>query len=91
MCKADSIAYTSSLKGGESLSKEKLPSFSEVFFIMRSEEIRRSVMLDKENSNTGSTIVTGKGPTERSTSEANDQDIPRILATSIMKRRKLWK
>ncbi|RDX72453.1 hypothetical protein CR513_48059, partial [Mucuna pruriens] len=59
MCKADSII----------LGKDKLPSLSEIFFIVRNEEIRRSVMLDKGNSNTRSTMVTGKGPTKRSTFE----------------------
>ncbi|RDY05674.1 Copia protein, partial [Mucuna pruriens] len=51
------------------LGKKKLPSLSEVFFIIRSEETRQSVMLDKGNSNTGSAMVTGKGPTKRSTFE----------------------
>ncbi|RDX85696.1 hypothetical protein CR513_33081, partial [Mucuna pruriens] len=51
------------------LGKEKLPSLSEVFFIVRSEETQRSVMLDKGNSNTGSAMVTRKGPTKRSTSK----------------------
>ncbi|RDX67578.1 hypothetical protein CR513_53530, partial [Mucuna pruriens] len=69
MCKADSIAYTRLVERGESLSKEKLPSLFEVFFIVRSEEIRRSVMLDEGNSNIGSAMVTGKGPTKRSTSK----------------------
>ncbi|RDX61944.1 hypothetical protein CR513_59778, partial [Mucuna pruriens] len=36
---------------------------------IRSEEIRRLVMLDKGNSNTGSAMVIGKDPTKRSTSE----------------------
>ncbi|RDX70558.1 hypothetical protein CR513_50187, partial [Mucuna pruriens] len=36
---------------------------------MRSEVTRQSVMLDKGNSNTGSAMVTGKGPTKRSTSK----------------------
>ncbi|RDX69320.1 hypothetical protein CR513_51578, partial [Mucuna pruriens] len=53
----------------QSLGKEKLSSLFAVFFIVRSEETRRSVMLDKENSNTGSTMVTRKGPTKRSTSK----------------------
>ncbi|RDY12087.1 hypothetical protein CR513_03164, partial [Mucuna pruriens] len=51
------------------LGKEKLPSLSEVFFIVRSEETRRSIMLDKGNSNTGSVMVTGKGATKRSASK----------------------
>ncbi|RDY02472.1 hypothetical protein CR513_14060, partial [Mucuna pruriens] len=51
------------------LGKEKLSSLSEVFFIVRSEETRRSIMLDKGNSNTGSTMVTRKGATKRSTSK----------------------
>ncbi|RDX72026.1 hypothetical protein CR513_48543, partial [Mucuna pruriens] len=49
------------------LGKEKLPSLSEVFFIVRSEETQRSIMLDKGNSNTGSAMVIGKGATKRST------------------------
>ncbi|RDX67909.1 hypothetical protein CR513_53160, partial [Mucuna pruriens] len=49
------------------LGKEKLPSLFKVFFIVRSEETRRSVMLDKGNSNTGSVMATRKGPTKRST------------------------
>ncbi|RDX92224.1 hypothetical protein CR513_25676, partial [Mucuna pruriens] len=40
-----------------------------VFFIVRSEETQRSVMLDKRCSNTGSAMVIGKGYTKRSTSE----------------------
>ncbi|RDY05046.1 hypothetical protein CR513_11168, partial [Mucuna pruriens] len=55
------------LKGGESL-REASP-LSEVFFIVRSEETQRSLMLDKENSNTGSALVIGKGPTKVSTSK----------------------
>ncbi|RDY11660.1 hypothetical protein CR513_03650, partial [Mucuna pruriens] len=85
------------------LGKEKLPSLFEVFFIVRSEETRRSVMLDKGNSNTGSAIVTRKGPTkdqplkknhskrvvvENTVRIANDQDIPRIPTISVMERRK---
>ncbi|RDY03253.1 hypothetical protein CR513_13187, partial [Mucuna pruriens] len=46
------------------LRKEKLPSLSEVFSIVRSEETRRSVILDKGNSNTESTMVIGKGFTK---------------------------
>ncbi|RDY13591.1 hypothetical protein CR513_01455, partial [Mucuna pruriens] len=49
--------------------KEKLPSLFEVFFIVRSEETQRLVMLDKGNSNIGPTMVTRKGPTKRSTSK----------------------
>ncbi|RDX67940.1 hypothetical protein CR513_53130, partial [Mucuna pruriens] len=51
------------------LGKEKLPSLSEVFFIVRSEETRRSIMLDKGNSNIGSAMVIGKGAIKRSTSK----------------------
>ncbi|RDX72122.1 hypothetical protein CR513_48438, partial [Mucuna pruriens] len=51
------------------LGKEKLPSLFEVFFIVRNEETRRSIMLDKGNSNTGSVMVRGKGTTKRSTSK----------------------
>ncbi|RDY08252.1 Copia protein, partial [Mucuna pruriens] len=51
------------------LGKEKLPSLSEVFFIVRSEETRLSIMLDKGNSNTRFAMVIGKGPTKRSTFE----------------------
>ncbi|RDX62910.1 hypothetical protein CR513_58713, partial [Mucuna pruriens] len=51
------------------LGKEKLPYLFEVFFIMGSEEIRRSIMLDKGSSNTGSVMVIGKCFTKRSTSE----------------------
>ena len=51
------------------LGKEKLPSLSEVFFIVRSEETRRSVMLDKGNSNAGFAMVSGTGPTKRTTSK----------------------
>ncbi|RDY14550.1 hypothetical protein CR513_00360, partial [Mucuna pruriens] len=51
------------------LGNEKLPSLFEVFFIVWSEKTRRSVMLDKGNSNTGSATVTGKGPIKRSTSK----------------------
>ncbi|RDX58668.1 hypothetical protein CR513_62000, partial [Mucuna pruriens] len=47
-------------------------------------------MLDKGNSNTGSTMVTGKVAMENSARIANDQDIPRILATSFMERRKFF-
>ncbi|RDX99635.1 hypothetical protein CR513_17295, partial [Mucuna pruriens] len=46
-------------------SKEKPPSLFEV----RSEETRQLVMFDKGNSNIGSTMVTGKGLTKRSTSK----------------------
>ncbi|RDX74872.1 hypothetical protein CR513_45305, partial [Mucuna pruriens] len=81
MCKADSVAYTGLVERGrifkflhglnfeydpirvQILGKEKLPSLSE------SEETQRSVMLDKGNSNTGSAIVIGKGPTKGSTSK----------------------
>ncbi|RDX72237.1 hypothetical protein CR513_48303, partial [Mucuna pruriens] len=67
------------------------------------EKTRQLVMLDKGNSNTGSAMVIGKGSIKRSTSEenpsqrvvvanivriANDQDIARIPATSVMERRK---
>ncbi|RDX96401.1 hypothetical protein CR513_20943, partial [Mucuna pruriens] len=45
------------------LGKEKLPSLSE------NEETQQSVMFDKENSNTRSTMVTRKSPTKRSISE----------------------
>ncbi|RDX96282.1 hypothetical protein CR513_21082, partial [Mucuna pruriens] len=51
------------------LGKEKLPYLSEVFSIVKSEETRRSIMLDKGSSNIGSAIVKGKGFTKRSTSE----------------------
>ncbi|RDX81797.1 hypothetical protein CR513_37480, partial [Mucuna pruriens] len=67
MCKSDYIAYTGLVE--RILGKEKLSSLFEVFFIVLSEETRRSVMLDKENSNIGSTMMTGKCPTKRSTSE----------------------
>ncbi|RDX69464.1 hypothetical protein CR513_51414, partial [Mucuna pruriens] len=53
MCKGDSII----------LGKEKLSSLSEVFFIVRSEETRQSVMLDKGNSNTGSAMELTTGRT----------------------------
>ncbi|RDX93874.1 hypothetical protein CR513_23810, partial [Mucuna pruriens] len=51
------------------LGKEKLSSLSEVFSIVWSEETRRSVMLDKGNSGTGSAMVKGKGLAKRSTSK----------------------
>ncbi|RDX83657.1 hypothetical protein CR513_35392, partial [Mucuna pruriens] len=51
------------------LGKEKLPFLFEVFFIVRSEETRRSVMLDKGNSNTGSAMVIRKDPIKRPTSK----------------------
>ncbi|RDX70555.1 hypothetical protein CR513_50193, partial [Mucuna pruriens] len=51
------------------LGKEKLPSLAEVFFIVRSEETQRSIMLDKGNSNIGSSMVVGKGATKISTSK----------------------
>ncbi|RDY09214.1 hypothetical protein CR513_06455, partial [Mucuna pruriens] len=51
------------------LGKEKLPSLFEIFFILRSEETQRSVMLDKGCFNTRSTMVTGKGFTKISTSK----------------------
>ncbi|RDX67460.1 hypothetical protein CR513_53664, partial [Mucuna pruriens] len=67
MCKADSIAYTRLTERGRIFKflhgKEKFSSLSE------SEETRRSVMLHKENSNTGSALMTGKGPIKRSTSK----------------------
>ncbi|RDX95270.1 hypothetical protein CR513_22234, partial [Mucuna pruriens] len=81
ICKADSIAYTGlvererifkflhSLNFEYDPIREKLPSLTKVFFIVRNEETRRSVMLDKGNFNIGSTMVTGKGPTKRSTFE----------------------
>ncbi|RDX66359.1 hypothetical protein CR513_54873, partial [Mucuna pruriens] len=80
MCKADSVAYTRLVERGrifnflhglnfeynpirvQILGKEKLP-------LCLSEETRRSVMLDKGNSNTGFAMVTEKGPTKRSTSK----------------------
>ncbi|XP_020240380.1 uncharacterized protein LOC109819166 [Cajanus cajan] len=43
------------------LGREKLPSLSEVFFMVRGEETRRAVMLDGGISNTGSAMTTGKG------------------------------
>nr|KYP34084.1 hypothetical protein KK1_045003 [Cajanus cajan] len=43
------------------LGREKLPSLSEVFFMVRGEETRRVVMLDGGISNTGSAMTTGKG------------------------------
>ncbi|RDX89666.1 hypothetical protein CR513_28576, partial [Mucuna pruriens] len=81
MCKVDSIACTGLVEMGrifkflhglnfeydpiwvQILGMEKLPSLSE------SEETRRSVMLDKGNSNIGSAMVARKGPTKRSTSK----------------------
>ncbi|RDX78270.1 hypothetical protein CR513_41475, partial [Mucuna pruriens] len=58
MCKADSIAYN-----------EFLERVRRSFPLCLSEETRRSVMLDKGNSNIGSAMVIGKGLTKRSTSE----------------------
>ncbi|KAJ1417838.1 hypothetical protein SESBI_16299 [Sesbania bispinosa] len=47
------------------LGKEKLPSLSEVFYIVRGEENRRTIMLDDPPID-GSTLVSGKGPTKGS-------------------------
>ncbi|RDX82958.1 hypothetical protein CR513_36203, partial [Mucuna pruriens] len=98
MCKADSIPYTRLVERGrifkflhglnfeydpirvQVLRKEKL-------HLRLSEETRQPVMLDKGSSNTGFFIVTGK-VMENSACIANDQDIPRIHATSFMERRK---
>ncbi|RDX60347.1 hypothetical protein CR513_61511, partial [Mucuna pruriens] len=78
MCKADFIAYTRIIERGrifkflhglnseydpirvQILGKEKLPSLSET---------QRSIMLDKQSSNIGSSMVTKKGFTKRSTFE----------------------
>nr|KYP62137.1 hypothetical protein KK1_016662 [Cajanus cajan] len=43
------------------LGREKLPSLSKVFFMVRGEETRRAVMLDGGISNIGSAMTTGKG------------------------------
>nr|KYP76966.1 hypothetical protein KK1_021228 [Cajanus cajan] len=43
------------------LGREKLPSLSKVFFMVRGEETRRAVMLDGGISNTGSAMTIGKG------------------------------
>ncbi|KAJ1393844.1 hypothetical protein SESBI_34664, partial [Sesbania bispinosa] len=47
------------------LGKEKLPSLSEVFYTIRGEENRRTVMLDDRPID-GSTLVYGKGPKKES-------------------------
>ncbi|RDX63023.1 hypothetical protein CR513_58587, partial [Mucuna pruriens] len=81
-----------SLKRGESLSKEKLPSLSE------SEETQRLIMLDKETPTQDLIKVPQKdqpmkeNPSQRVVVEniahiANDQDISRISATNFMERR----
>ncbi|KAL2327646.1 hypothetical protein Fmac_021073 [Flemingia macrophylla] len=49
------------------LGREKLPSLSEVFFMVRGEETRRVVMLDGGIPNTGSAMTTGKGVQKGST------------------------
>jgi len=48
------------------LGKEKLPSLLEVFYSVRGEETRRSVMLERDNSVDGSALAIGKGPTKGS-------------------------
>ncbi|KAL2320148.1 hypothetical protein Fmac_029117 [Flemingia macrophylla] len=50
------------------LGKEKLPTLSEVFHIVRGEETRRSVMLEGGSSVDGSALATGKGPIRGSSS-----------------------
>ncbi|RDX70253.1 hypothetical protein CR513_50526, partial [Mucuna pruriens] len=50
-------------------SRQGILSVTEYYETLNSEETRRSVMLDKGNSNIGFAMVTGKGPTKRSTSE----------------------
>ncbi|RDX71963.1 hypothetical protein CR513_48619, partial [Mucuna pruriens] len=65
MCKADSVAYTGLVERGRIF--KFLHGLNFEYDLIRSEKNRRSVMLDKGNSNTGSAMVTGKGPTKRST------------------------
>nr|KYP43794.1 hypothetical protein KK1_034774 [Cajanus cajan] len=48
------------------LGKNKLPSLSEVFHIVRGEETRRSVMLEEGSSIDGSALATSKGPLDGS-------------------------
>ncbi|RDY12004.1 hypothetical protein CR513_03239, partial [Mucuna pruriens] len=66
MCKADFIAYIGLVERGRIFKFLHGLNFEYNHF---GEETRQLVMLDKENSNTGSVMVTEKGPTKRSTSK----------------------
>ncbi|KAJ1383737.1 hypothetical protein SESBI_43143 [Sesbania bispinosa] len=50
------------------LGKEKVPSLSEVFHIVRGEETQRLIMLEGGSSIDGSALATSKGPTDSSAS-----------------------
>ncbi|RDX81343.1 hypothetical protein CR513_37990, partial [Mucuna pruriens] len=66
------------------LGKQKLPSLSEVFSIMRSEETRQLVMLDKGNSNTRFTMVKGKVPQkDQSPNENHSQRVVMVNTVRI--------
>ncbi|RDX63014.1 hypothetical protein CR513_58598, partial [Mucuna pruriens] len=69
MCKADSVAYTRLVERGRIFKFLHDLNFEYDPIRVQILETRRSIMLDKGNSNTGSAMVTRKGATKGSTSE----------------------